>query len=228
VGAGHAEHPFEVGELRGEIVSLAELYVDLGGLVGRNHDRLRPFEHIAGGADGERIVAGGKLRRRKAERALGVAHYADGDDALLGAHHHAFHGAFGGGGDRAGECGGRLVLREGRGQRGCGEQRQRQDGKHRCGAHRFLPDDRRLSWPATRAVRVQEHRRVLTGPQPYQLAEVQLSQSFTRSLTSLGSVRPLRSSAARLTLKSTDFVAATGKSAGLAPRRIKSTYLAAP
>src|SRR5215470_7067030 len=52
------------------------------------------------------------------------------------------------------------------------------------------------------------------------------SHSLTRAPTSFGRVRPMFCSAERLTLNVSSVGLATGRSAGLAPRRILSTYSA--
>ena len=110
-GAGDAHHPFGIGELVGEIFGLVQLEIDIGGLLADDVGRGRRGEVVADGADGERVVAGLEAVFRKGVMALGVGGDADRDDrpVLVGGDDDAFHGAFGLGGDLAGERRRRLV-----------------------------------------------------------------------------------------------------------------------
>ena len=101
--AGHAGHPFGIGQLRGEIRGLCQaqiepargawLDVGLGGAL----------ELVAGRADADCVTAGPELGAWKPVAAVRIAHHADRDRGagLLRADQHAFHAAFFGGSDPA-------------------------------------------------------------------------------------------------------------------------------
>jgi hypothetical protein len=116
VGARHAHQPFGIGQRVDEILGVIELEVDLRGLAGADARFLRSGERIAGGPYGDVVLAGGEPVGREAEIALLVADHRDRDvrAVLLGADHDAFHVAFLGRRDHAGERGGALRERAGR------------------------------------------------------------------------------------------------------------------
>ena len=139
VGAGHARHPFAVGELRGEVRSLPQLEVERGGLLRGDLRSGRSLEVVADRADANRVAAGVELRGGKAVAAFLVAHHRDRDRRArpLRADQHALHYAFFGGADFAGERG----LRGGAGGIGGerGAQDRRRDERMCSEAHGRLP-----------------------------------------------------------------------------------------
>jgi len=107
--AREARHPFAAGELGREVARLLELDRDRRAGFRNIHD-LRAIELEADRPDAQRVLAGLELRGREREIARRVANHRDRDGRaiLLGAHHHAFHGAFLGGGDLPGKFAGGL------------------------------------------------------------------------------------------------------------------------
>ena len=93
--------PFDICAARSSVLRSDQ--VVRGGLRARPRPILRIVEVVADRPDAERILAGRELAGGEAVAALRVAHDRDGDGALLGAHQHAFHRAFLGGGDLAGQ-----------------------------------------------------------------------------------------------------------------------------
>jgi hypothetical protein len=119
VGAGKAEQPLPVGELRYQALDFAELEIGRGGVAGGDVDRLGAIELVADGADRDRIFARLHARGREAVAALLVGHHRGGDGRafLLGADQHALHRALFARGHQPGQGG--LRLRAARHQCGC-------------------------------------------------------------------------------------------------------------
>jgi len=112
VGAGHARQPFRIGERIGEVFHLGHLQLGLGLLAGRHFGIVGAGEFIASRARLDRILAGVEPVGRERKAPLRVGHDADRDGraVLLGGDHNAFHVAFLGGRDLAGQ--GRLRIRD--------------------------------------------------------------------------------------------------------------------
>ncbi len=94
--ARHADDPFGIGQLGGEVFGLAQLEVGLGLLAGSDVGRAGAVKIVAGGANLQRVMPRLQPRGREAVTALVVADDRDGDAraVLFGADHHAFHRAF--------------------------------------------------------------------------------------------------------------------------------------
>ena len=92
--------PFDICAARSSVLRSVRLWVVVRGPTSTG---LGIVEVVADRADAERVLAGRELAGGEAVAALLVAHDRDGDGALLGADQHAFHRAFLGGGDLAGQ-----------------------------------------------------------------------------------------------------------------------------
>ncbi len=97
-GARKALQPFRVGELRAQILRLAQPQLDRRRRTVGDVSSDRILQLVAAGADAQRIAARLEPLAGEAVAAVGTAHHADRDRraGFAGADHHAFHRAFGG------------------------------------------------------------------------------------------------------------------------------------
>ena len=77
--ARHADDPFGIGQLGGEVFGLGQLEVGLGLLAGSDVGRAGAVKIVAGGADAAACIARARAARPGSVAALGVADDADGD-----------------------------------------------------------------------------------------------------------------------------------------------------
>ena len=105
IGAREARQPFAVRHLRGEVLGLTQLEIEVGRLLSSERDRGGAFEIVADGADADGVLAWIELACWEGVAAGGVANHRHGDGrtGLLGADQYALHRAFLSGGDLSGQ-----------------------------------------------------------------------------------------------------------------------------
>jgi hypothetical protein len=150
VGAGPAREPLAVRELRGKVLRLAQVQIELTCLLRRDGHGSRTLQLVPDCSNANRVRARLHSAPGKAVAALGVAHHGDGDrrTGAFRADEHALHGAFVLRAHNARQGGGRgLSCRQIGRSRTEGRHRERQgNGEEVRAKHVSPPCFRRLSW----------------------------------------------------------------------------------